>query len=201
MEEFDLNDAWKSGDKQAEEYYASIEPEVIEMARTRSKSILEELKRKVFWEWVAGVIAVGLLFFLYRDLPNYWVMVLFGALIMGLSSIPYYKMLKRIKETPTQNMIDCLGTYVEILDGFIKRLKFLMWVMIPIGFFAGLFASMEEGAKFDLDKIEWMKLLGLLGFTIVFFGILFWITFKWYLPKLYGKPRDEFQSMLDNLKK
>ena len=200
MKEFDLNDAWKNTDEQAEEYYSQIKSEIMELAQKRSESILDKLKKTILWEWAATIpILIGFLFF-YKKNPYYWGGAAALILVLILTAIPYYKMWKELNNTPTQNMVACLKTYIKILDGFIQRVKKLMRYFLPIGFISGLLFSIESGATFDLSKIEWGKLGVIVAFSAVFIGGIYAFMFKYYLPKLYGNPKKELQEILDGLK-
>jgi len=200
MKEFDINDAWKNSDKQAEEYYSQIKSEVMELAQKKSESILDKLKRTIIWEWVATFITFLVVLILFRESPNFWIGVISCAVLLAVTAIPYYKLWIDLKNTPTQNMVTCLQSYIKILDGFIQKVKLLFWLMLPIGFFIGLYLHMEPGATFDISKIEWGKLAITVVFAAVFIALVLWSSIKFYMPKLYGNPKREFQEILKSLK-
>ena len=200
MKEFDLNDAWKNSDKQAEEYYSQIKSEVMELAQKKSESILDNLKRAIIWEWIATFIIVIITLILCRDNPNFWRGVIGCVVLLIITAVPYFRLWSELKRTPTQDMVTCIQSYIKILNSFIQRIKHFFLFMLPVGFFVGLYIVMEDGATFDIAKIQWDKLAFYFVFAAGLISTLFWFLNKYYMPNLYGKTKNEFQDILESLK-
>ncbi len=129
MEDFDLNSVWKNSDEQADKFYRSVEPEVLEMARKYSTSVLDRIRKNVIGEWVSTLIIFAGLIIYGHMLGHFWFVVGVSAVLLGLTWVPYSQMLKKIGEAPSKNLVESLETKIKVLELFIKRLKFLMWVL------------------------------------------------------------------------
>jgi len=195
MDEFNLDNVWKDSENQAGEYYKSIEGEVEVMARKDSHSILSKLKKTILWEWVVSVLMLFVLLMVLYNTPRFYLCVIFGAITFIAVWIPYQKMLKKIKITPTQNILRCIESYIEILEDFIKQIKSLIWVLIPIGLLVGFSTETK-----DISEISWSFVLTMCSTMVVTLGLVYWFLVKVYIPRLYGQPKKEFEDLLESLK-
>ena len=183
-----------------EDYYASIESEVVKMARQKSNSIVQSLYQKVLWEWVASiVILIGAIYYV-RNMSSFYWFVGLCVLTLGITWIPYRDMLRKIKATPTQNMVECLTSYINVLNGFIQRLKWLAYILAPIGFLFGLFAGMNNPNLGESEDLSLTAAVMIILISVASLGGMFWFIYKWYIPKLYGKPKEELEVLLEGLK-
>ncbi|MFK7905582.1 MAG: hypothetical protein AB8B69_10675 [Chitinophagales bacterium] len=197
MDEFNLDNVWKDSENQAGEYYKSIEGEVEVMARKSSHSILTKLKRTILWEWGVSVLMLVLLLpvLYYTHTPRFYLHAILCSIIFIAVWIPYQKMLKKIKITPTQNILHCIESYIEILEGFIKQIKALIWVFFPIALVVGLFPQSKS-----ISEISWSFALIMSSVMTLIFALVYWFLVKLYIPKLYGQPKKEFEELLERLK-
>ncbi len=197
MDEFNLDNVWKDSDNQAEKYYKSIEEEVELMARKSSHSILTKLKKTILWEWIVSVLMLLILLPIsyYTYAPHFSLRVILCVIVCIAVWIPYQKMLKKIKITPTQNILGCIESYIEILEHFIKQIKTLMWVFFPIALVVGFFPYSK-----NINEISGSFALTMGAVLIIIFALVYWFLVKIYIPKLYGQPKKEFEELLEGLK-
>ncbi len=196
MDKFNLDEVWKDSDNQANEYYNEIEPKVLEMARKSSHSILSQLRNTIFWEWTLSTAALIVLLIVVRDMPYLsWII---GACVISSIAIwiPYRKLLKKIEATPTHDMLSCITTYIEILNRFIKQIRWLSYIFMPIGLLFGLIICRGIPA---FDVITQNIYLVVFTIVVVLFTT-FWSLDKWYIPKLYGEPKQELEELLASLR-
>ncbi len=198
MKEFDLNSVWKDSDEKASEYFSTIEPKILEMATKKSQSIAAKLKRKILIEWAAALGLITYIFIQYADTPLLPWLIIATIVIFIINWIPYGKLLKSMKEAPTENILKSTEIQVGVMDSFIKRLKLYTALLMPLGFLLGLFLKID--IKGEVEGIPWEFILTLLGIGIVLCTLITLATFKWYIPAIYGKTRDEYAELLKDLK-
>lgn len=201
MKDFDLNQIWKDADGQADAYYDNVESQIVKLAKRQSKSILQKLYRNILMEWISGILLLGGLAYLFRELDNFSSLVIGLTLIALMVWVPYGNMLKKIRETPSQNLVTAISNYIQILGQFIRRLKIFMWILMPLSFIYGYYigATDDSAISEQLDQQPlWEVVVGSLLY-LFFVIILFWSMFKWYIPELYGKPKKQFEELLEDL--
>jgi len=201
MKEFDFDSVWKNSDEQADKFYRSVEPKILEMAQQQSSDILATLRRNMIKEWVlsfAGLLFLGIV--LYSS-QYYFLIMTLGIGLTLVYSIPYLNVLKEIKEVSTFNTVDFIKSYIKILDTFIKRLKIFTWGTMPFAVALGVFISFDQ--RSDLEKLIPTG-IGDTLITFLIFGVVIggmsWVIFKHYIPKLYGNRKLEMENLLENLK-
>ncbi len=200
MEEFDLKNIWKVSDDQAKVYYQSIEPEVLEMARKKSNDLLQEIKRNAINETVTGVILMFAIFYFMRDHPYIWILYSCSILLVVSSYFSTRKFIHEIKSISSQNVVESIGGYYEILTKALKKLKFLVWIFVPISFILGLLANFTDNGN-DLEILtRWDVILLTLGISIpVLFGLI-WFVSKKYIFFMYESRINELKKIHDDLK-
>ena len=201
MDEFDLQDIWKASDDQAQSYYQSIEPEVLEMAKAKSKSVLAKLRRNAIGDSVGGFILWGFFFYIFWTSPYFWLMAGSLALLTVVSIIPGIKFYKKLKAVPTQNVVESIRSYHNLLSEKLKKSKRRLLYFMPFFFVIGLVMGYTSEGK-DLSGILELKvLLTTIGLSIVTMFVLHWLTFKFHIFYLYEKPINELKEILDDLEK
>lgn len=195
MEELDINEIWKSADAQANEYYSTIEPSVIAMAKKRSNSTLEKLKRTIIIEWILCLILL------------IWVLVsyvqsVFVAFVLVLSyifmSYPYIKLYRQIKKTPAHDTVHCLSSYIDVIDSFIKRLKVFTIGSTLLGFLLAMYMVFVEDGDYWSDKI-WEVLFYMIPIILAFSVLMCFVLIGWYIPRFYGRLKKELEELLTGL--
>ncbi|MFK7775140.1 MAG: hypothetical protein AB8F94_23570 [Saprospiraceae bacterium] len=200
MEEFDLKNIWKISDEQAKVYYQSIEPEVLEISRKKSNDLLQEIKRNAINETVTGVALMLIIFYLFRNHPYVWVLYSCTVILVLSSYFSTKEFIHEIKSVSTQNVVESIGNYHKILSKALKKLKFLIWIFVPISFVLGLLASFTDNGK-DLEILtRWDGILLTIGISVpVLFGML-WFVSKKYIFFMYEGRINELKKIYDDLK-
>ena len=201
MELEDLKSIWKSSEPV---FQPKNEQEIAMMLKGRSISIINKLKRNVWFELVFTiVVSVALLIYalsLQRGAMK-WTSI--SLLLMCLASTIYYVkkllVLNRVQRI-NENLHDTISFLITNLTGYLKFYKNSYTVLYPIYFFLGLlFSVMERGTgnfvEFLSKPITIIYLLFMAG---VFFFISSWFA-RWFLKKLYGDHLEKLKSILNEL--
>lgn len=199
MEEFDLQDIWKESDEQAKSYYQSIEPEVLDMARKKSKGILNKLKRNLIADSSMGIAMWVFFFYYFWDHQYFWLMAGTLLIVTILSSIPAYKFSKKLKAVPTQNVVKSIRGYHEVLSTELRKTKSRMTIVLPIFFIVGLIMGFTGAGRGIIELLQWKILIPTILISILAIIGLRWLTFKFHMFHLYEKPINELKKLLDDL--
>lgn len=200
MEEFDLKNIWKVSDDQARVYYKSIEPEVLEISRKRSNDLLQEIKRNAINETITGVILMCAIFYFMRNHPYVGVLYTCTILLVVSSYFSTREFIHKIKSISSQNVLESIGSYYQVLAKAVKKLKLLVWIFVPISFVLGLLASFTDNGN-DLEILtRWDGILLTIGIAgPVLFGML-WFVSKKYIFYMYESRINELKKIYDDLK-
>ncbi len=201
MEEFDLKNIWKKSDDQAKVYYQSIEPEVLEISRKKSNDLLQEIKRNAINETVSGVILMFVVFYFFRNHPHVWILYACTILLVVSSYFSTKEFIHEIRSISTKNVVKSIEGYYKVLSKALRKLKFLIWIFVPISFVLGLLASFTDNGSNNLEIFtRWDGILLTLVISIpVLFGIL-WFVSKKYIFYMYESKINELKQILDDLK-
>ena len=201
MELEDLKSIWKSSEPV---FQPKNEQEIAMMLKGRSISIINKLKRNVWFELVFTiVVSVALLIYalsLQRGAMK-WTSI--SLLLMCLASTIYYikklSVLNRVQGI-NENLHDTISFLITNLTGYLKFYKNSYTVLYPVYFFLGLlFSVMERGTN---NFVEFFSnpstIIYLLFMAGVFFFISSWFA-RWFLKKLYGDHLEKLKSILNEL--
>ncbi|MFK8009652.1 MAG: hypothetical protein AB8H03_25045 [Saprospiraceae bacterium] len=200
MEEFDLKNIWKMSNDQAKVYYQSIEPEVLEISRKKSNDLLQEIKRNAINETITGVILMFAIFYFMRNHPYVWILYSCTVILVITSYFSTKKFIHEIKSISTRNVVESIGSYHKVLSKALKKLKFLVWIFVPISFILGLLASFTDNGN-DLEILtRWDGILLTIGISVpILFGML-WFVSKKYIFYMYESQIIELKKIYDDLK-
>lgn len=199
MEEFDLKTIWRNSEEKAKAFYQEVEPEVLEMAHKKSNNLLQEIKRNAINETITGLLLlIGVVYF-FRDHPYVWILYLCTVLLVFSSYMSTRKFIHEIKSVSTYKMVESIGGYLNILTKALNKLKFQVWIFVPISFVLGMLACLTENGN-DLGILtRWDGLLLTIGISVqVLYGLL-WFVSKKYIFLLYEKPIIELKKLHDDL--
>jgi len=200
MEEFDLRDIWKKADQSAGQFFEGIAPELEQRARKRSKSTIDKVLRNAGLEMLFTVVfGVAVLF-----LPDLSDALFWGLVIGNLVAIPlafhiYKRLYDRIRTINQATLRGALEEKIDILRGFIRKLEWLTYILLPIGFILGLGASVFEASDpFILSEaLEKLLLASLIAAPLIILTI--WFFKKKYIYWLYGKHLAELEKLYEGL--
>lgn len=201
MELDELKSIWKNN---APGFQSKDESEIALMLKKQSTSIIEKLKRNVWFELIFTLVAsVGMLVYAFT-IPSgalKWTSV--SALILFVVYLFAYAkkitMLNRFSLTQ-ENIKSNLELLVNNLDSYLKFYKRSYTILYPVYFcLMLLFIGLERGAdEFIAAITKPEKIITLILLAVFFFFCSTWLT-KWYLKKLYGNHLEKLKCLLNDL--
>ena len=200
MELDELKNIWKEKTK----YQLKDETQIALMLKGNSKSLVDKLKRSVWFE-LAFTLVGSIAFLLYAlQLPSgsiKWTSV--SILIVFVAYTFYYikklVLLNRFRPAD-ENLKANLENLIASLTSYLKFYKRSYTLLYPVYFCLGLlFGGIELGSDRFFERVSEPKIIGLLILAAsVFFFISTWFT-GWYLRKLYGNHIEKLRTVLGDL--
>jgi hypothetical protein len=201
MELEDLKSIWKSS---APVFEPKNEQEIAMMLKGRSISIINKLKRNVWFELIFTiVVSIVLLIYALTLQKGAMKWTSISLLLMCLASTIYYvkklSVLNRVQGI-NENLHQTISFLVTNLTGYLKFYKNSYTVLYPIYFLLGLlFSVLERGTD---NLVEFLSqpstIIYLLFMAGVFFLISSWFA-RWFLKKLYGDHLEKLKGILNEL--
>jgi hypothetical protein len=201
MELEELKSIWKNSEPT---FQPKGEEEIASMLKGKSISIIDKLKRSVWFELVFTVaVSIGLLVyaFAFTSGAAKWLSISFILMCLAFTFVYVKKLvlLNRFNpanETIRENLVSLINSVTSYLN-FYKR---SYTVLYPVYFCLGLlFAGIERGADAFFENL--MRPRTIL-FLTVFGGLLFFLSTKvanWYLKKLYGNHLEKLKNLLSDI--
>lgn len=201
MELEDLKSIWKNSEPA---FNLKNEQEIASMLKGKSMSIIDKLKRSVWFELVFAVVLSIALLLYALSLPKgalKWTSI--SLLLMCLVYTIYYikklTLLNRAQRG-NENLHDTVTLLVKNLTGYLKFYKNSYAILYPVYFLLGLlFGALERGT----DKyLEFLSRPSTIISLLLVAGLFFLISTRlanWYLKKLYGNHLDKLKSLLNEL--
>jgi hypothetical protein len=201
MELDELKDIWRKTDSG---FRPKAEAELASMLKGNSKSIVNKLKRSVWFELIFALVAgIALLIYALTLESNSlkWTYVSILVLFVGYSFY-YIKKLTLLNQfNPAEdNLKGNLEKLIGNLTSYLKFYKRSYTILYPVYFFLGLlFAGVERGLTEFVHVVTTPRTLAfLLVPAAVFFLLSNWLV-NWFLKKLYGNHLDKLRSLLSDL--
>ncbi len=177
--------------------------ELASMLRADSRSLVENLKKSVWFELLITVVAsIALLIYAFTipDGALKWttisIVILFGGYLF------YYvkKLALLMKFNSDENLKDNLQKLVDSLNSYLRFYKLSYTILYPVYFVLGvLFGGIESGSDRFLHLVVQPRSIIILVVTaLIFFFLCTWFA-NWYLKKLYGKHLTKLESVLNEL--
>jgi hypothetical protein len=201
MELDELKDLWKKNDAV---FRPRPETELASMLRGNSKSIVDKLKRSVWFE-LTITIASGIALLIYAlTLPSgalKWTSVSILAIFVAYSFY-YVKKLMLLNSFNAShgNLRETLDHLVQNLSSYLNFYRRSYTLLYPVYFcLALLFGAMERGFDRFVTVLSEPKTIAyLIGFAAIFYFGSTWLV-KWILQKLYGNHLEKLRSVLKDL--
>jgi hypothetical protein len=200
MELEDLKSIWKSSEPV---FQPKNEQEIARMLKGRSISIVNKLKRNVWFELVFTiVVSVGLLIYalsLPKGAMKWTSISLLGMCIA--STVFYVKKLTILNHVHgiNENLHDTISFLIKNLTTYLRFYKNSYTVLYPIYFLLGLvFSLIEKGTDVSEFLSQRATIIYLVFMAGLFFLISFWLA-RWFLKKLYGDHLEKLKSIMHEL--
>ena len=201
MELDELKSIWKNN---APGFQSKDESEIALMLKKQSTSIIEKLKRSVWFELIFTTMG-GIALLVYALTISHGVLKWFSvsALILFVGYLFYYGkklMLLNRYGMANENIKSNLELLVNNLDSYLKFYKRSYTILYPICFcLMLLFIGLERGADEFITAItKPEKIVTLILLAVFFFFCSTWLT-KWFLKKLYGNHVEKLKCLLRDL--
>jgi hypothetical protein len=197
MELDDLKSIWKNNP----EFQRKNETELLSMLKGSSKSIIEKLKRSVWFELVFTLIAGVLLLIYALTLPSgalKWISISILVLCVFYSFFYIKKLLMLARFNPAEdNLKASLEKLSNNLNSYLKFYRRSYTILYPVYFLLGLlYGAVERGMSEFLHTLaKPAVMLYLLGVAVLFFAISTWFA-NWYFKKLYGNHLQNLKALL-----
>jgi len=201
MELDELKSIWKNSEPV---YQPKDEKEIASMLKGKSISIIDKLKRSVWFELVFTVaVSIGLLVyaFAFTSGAAKWLSISFILMCLAFTFVYVKKLILLNRFNPANETIrENLVSLIESVTSYLNFYKRSYTVLYPVYFCLGLlFAGIERGADAFFENL--MKPRTIL-FLTVFGGLLFFLSTKvanWYLKKLYGNHLEKLKNLLSDI--
>jgi hypothetical protein len=201
MELEDLKSIWKSSEPA---FQPKNETEIASMLTGRSRSIIEKLKRNVWFELVLTlVVSVALLVYALALTSGMLKWSFISILVICLAYIFYYikKLMLLNRFNPAnENVHANLVALINSLTGYLKFYRRSYSILYPLYFgLVLLLGGIERGTTQFLEHLSKPKTIAyLLSMAALVFFLCTSFT-NWYLKKLYGNHLDKLKGLLKDL--
>jgi|GEM_PF-553470 len=201
MELDELRNIWQ---KNPAGFIPKDEEEIARMMRgNSSRSIVDKLKRSVWFELIFTIVAgMGLLAYAFslRDGALKWTSI--SILILFVAYPVYY--IKKLALLNRFNPDDHLRANLEkLIDNLTSYLRFYLRsysTLYPVYFLLALvFLALEKGSEQFFESLSDLKTIGYLIFLAALFYFMSKSFTNWYLKKLYGNHLEKLKSLLREL--
>ncbi len=201
MELEELRSIWKSSKPG---FQPKDESEIASMLKGRSLSIIDKLKRSVWFELIFTLVSSLALLVYALTLPSgdlKWTSI--AILVMCLAYIIYYikKIILLNRFDPAKENIRAnLVSLIEKLTGYLKFYRRSYTILYPVFFCVGLlFGGLARGADTFFENLLKPRTIIYLA---IMAGVLYLLTswlVNWYLKKLYGNHLEKLKSLLNDI--
>jgi hypothetical protein len=201
MELEELKSIWKNSEPG---FQPKNETEIASMLTGRSLSIIDKLKRSVWFELIFTlVVSGGLLIYAITLPPGALKWASISILIIFVVYTFYYvkKLILLNRFDPAnENIQGNLVALIDNLSGYLKFYKRSYTLLYPIFFCLFLlFVGFERGAeKFFENLTKPGTIVYLAGMAAFYFFLATWFT-NWYLRKLYGNHLEKLKGLLNDI--
>lgn len=202
MELDDLKSIWK---KNETGFQPKDEAEIAAMLKGNSHSIVDKLKRSVWFELILTIIAGVALLVYALTLPTgtlKWTSISI-LLIFVLSPVYYIKKLMLLNrfDHGNENLRTSIERLIANLSSYLKFYKRSYTILYPVYFALGLvYGVIERGREEFINSLAKPKtVVLLLVAAAVFYFCSTWLV-DWFLKKLYGNHLEKLKSILNELR-
>jgi len=201
MELEELKSIWKSSEPV---FKPKDEKEIAFMLKGKSISIIDKLKRNVWFELIMTIVAaVGLLVYAL-SLPAggiKWISISLILMCLAFTFVYVKKIILLNRFNPANETIrENLVSLIDNVTSYVKFYKRSYTILYPVYFCVGLlFAGIERGAEAFFENL--MRPRSILLLTALS-GLLYFFCTKvadWYLKKLYGNHLEKLKTLLSDI--
>lgn len=201
MELEELKSIWNSS---APTFQPKDAGEIASMLGRKSVSIVDRLKRNVWFDMVINVAtSIALLSYALTLRPGAlkWasVSILSTLLLYVFYYVKKLVLLKRF-DPITSNVRGNIEGLIGALTGYVEFYRRSYTVLYPVFFFLVLlFVGMEIGPERFLHSLQQpLTIITLIAFAVVYYALSTWVV-KWFLNRLYGRHLEKLKNLLTDI--
>ncbi|MGH1337921.1 MAG: hypothetical protein ACRBFS_17500 [Aureispira sp.] len=205
MSDFDLKGVWDDSDDLANAHYTGIKSSLVTMVKQQSNSIISQLKKNIQKEWIRSITFTAIFLYIVKvfiipEMP-FSSSLLIGTGILTVCAIPYFKMLRKLKEIPLSETVVYIERCIEVLEEFIASINEFRTIHLSPIFNIGLFLAVLILYGMDI----WREMNIPINFPALLILVpaqylLNFYYFDRYMNKTYTAPKEELEEMLASLK-
>jgi len=201
MELDELKSIWKSSEPT---FQPKGENEIATMLKGKSISIIDKLKRNVWFELIFTiVVSIGLLVYALL-LPSgtaKWLSISFILMCLAYTIVYVKKLILLNSFNPAnENIRENLVSLIGSVTSYLKFYKRSYAILYPVYFCLGLlFAGIERGAEAFFENLMRPRTLLLLTALAAFMFFISTKVANWYFKKLYGNHLEKLKSLLSDI--
>ena len=201
MELEELKSIWKNSEPV---FQPKDEKEIAFMLKGKSISIIDKLKRNVWFELIMTIVAAAGLLVYALSLPAggiKWISISLILMCLAFTFVYVKKIILLNRFNPANETIrENLVSLIDNLTSYVKFYKRSYTILYPVYFCLGLlFAGIERGAEAFFENL--MRPRSILLLTALS-GLLYFFCTKvadWYLKKLYGNHLEKLKTLLSDI--
>jgi hypothetical protein len=201
MELEELKSIWKNSEPA---FQPKGETEIASMLKGKSVSIIDKLKRNVWFELIFTIVVSIALLLYALLLPSgayKWLSISFILMCLAYTFVYVKKLILLNRFNPAnENIRANLVSLIENVSSYLKFYKRSYAVLYPVYFCLGLlFAGIERGAEAFFENVTRPRTMLILTAMAALFFFLSTKVANWYLKKLYGNHLEKLKSLLSDI--
>ena len=201
MELEELKSIWKNSEPS---FQPKGEIEIASMLKGKSISIVDKLKRNVWFELIFTIVASIALLVYALLLPAgaaKWLSISFILMCLAYTIVYVKKIILLNRFNPAnENIRANLVSLIQKVSSYLKFYKRSYAILYPVYFCLGLlFAVIERGADAFLENVTKPRTILILTAMATLFFFLSTKFANWYFKKLYGNHLEKLKSLLSDI--
>jgi len=200
MELEELKSIWKNSEPV---FQPKDEKEIATMLKGKSISIVDKLKRNVWFELVITIVAAVALLVYALSLPTgsfKWISISLILMCLAFTFVYVKKIILLNRFNPANETIrENLVSLIDSLTSYVKFYKRSYTILYPVYFCVGLlFAGIERGAEAFFQNMMGPRSILLTALSVLVYFSCTKVA-DWYLKKLYGNHLDKLKNLLSDI--
>lgn len=193
-----LKGAWQVASESSDTY--SLEA-IRKMVKKRSKNELSKIQRKLIIESITSILlSFCFIFYVhYIDSTKTFISGLYILLVMGVSLIPYFKIL-RFSYGQNRDLKSHLSLFISQFDRLVSQYIKMYVFLIPIAIFGAYMLGFVIGVDSGMSEYEFRLMDVLIGLLIIVgITLMGYAVLRKYFNWIYGKNLERLRDCLSEL--
>lgn len=195
-----LKQAWQAfSDVNKQKQYSA--EELQQIVKKKSNSELQKIQRKLLFEWgLAILVAVAMVVVVSIIKPaDIIYALLFVGLILGVSFIPYYKILV-FRLNQNQDLKNHLNSFIQSFENLVRQYVRMSAFLLPFAIAGGFLLGFHSSADHDTWLLFFnAKNISILVATIILISFAGYYIQRKYFNWVYGKNIQRLNDCLSDL--